>query len=249
MKAYKNDILGPDLEQCDIITYDLNDAVIQFCLPKSSEDYTCRLAQQDSLDNWHSLIDSKILVKNWWDYDKRDQDGEWNVGAVSLDMQLINLDKDDLETWLATKPYSILKQNELGRLAIEFFIKSAVELSKINNPSVSTEEAAYEYRIFTQQEDLLISKHDLLPWYTNKRNQREVSDRWVSQTFIPISDRAFLILQFDFTPQTSNNRPFFFSMEEGQEFGDLLRNEYLSYVKITYSPEIQEKIKQYAQNT
>ena len=36
-------------------------------------------------------------------------------------------------------------------------------------------------------------------------------------------------------------------MEEGQAFGDMLRDEFLSYVKITYSPEIQAKIKSYAQ--
>lgn len=247
MKTYPNGVIGPELERCDIVTFDLKDAVLQFCLPESSEHYVCRLATQESIVNWQSVIDVKSLVKNWWDFNARDQNGEWNVGSVLLDIKLVNLDKDDLETLLNAQPYSLLKQQDLSRLAIDFFIKSAVDISRVNNPDISTEEALKEFRIFTKPEDLLISKHDSLPWFTNKRNQFESSSRWVCQTFIPVTERAFLLLHFDFTPQTSNNRPFFFSMEEGQAFGDMLRDEFLSYVKITYSPEIQAKIKSYAQ--
>ncbi|HEY6528174.1 MAG TPA: hypothetical protein VIZ65_05730 [Cellvibrionaceae bacterium] len=247
MKTYQNGVIGPDLEQCDIITFDLKDAALQFCLPASSEDFDCRLATQESIDNWQSMIDFKILVQNWWDYNKRDENGEWNVGSVLMDMKLINLDRDDLESWLGVKPYCLLKKDDLSRLAIEYFIRSAVDMSRVLNPDISETEALKEYRIFTKPEDLLLSKQDLLPWYTNKRNLLDCSSRWLSHTFIPISERAAIFLQFDLTPQTSNDKPFFFSKDDGQKFGDILRDEFLNYVKITYSPEIQEKIKQYAQ--
>ena len=120
MKTYPNGVIGPELERCDIVTFDLKDAVLQFCLPESSEHYVCRLATQESIVNWQSVIDVKSLVKNWWDFNARDQNGEWNVGSVLLDIKLVNLDKDDLETLLNAQPYSLLKQQDLSRLAIDF---------------------------------------------------------------------------------------------------------------------------------
>ena len=249
MKTYKNGVIGPDLEQCDIITFDFKDAALQFCLPDASDDSDCILATQDSLENWQTTTKLKLLVENEWDYTAKDGAGEWRVASVFMDMKLINLELDEFESWLDAPPFCLLKKEELSRIAIEYFTKTAVDRARKFNPDVSKEEALERYRIFSSPEDLLVSKQDLLPWYTNKLVRVDGNGSSLIQTFIPITDRAIIFFLFEITELRSGDRPFYFTEEECQEFGDLLRNEYLSYVKITYSPEIQEKIKHYAQNT
>lgn len=248
MKTYQNGASGPNFEQCDIITFDLQDAQLQFCLPEPSSSIRSVLASQESLNNWQSTTKLKLLAKNKWEYTARDDAGEWSVASVYMDMKLINLELDELESWLDVKPYCLLRKDELSRLAIEYFIKNAVDSSRDSNPEITVEDALKRYRIFTTVEDLLLSKQDLLPWYTNKLECIVANESSLIQTFIPISERAVILLLFEINELTFD-RPFYFTNEECQEFGDLLRNEFLSYVKITYSPEIQEKIKQYAQNT
>jgi hypothetical protein len=248
MKTYQNGVTGPNLEQCDIITFDLKDAQLQFCLPEKSKHVGSCLAAQESVNNWQSTISVRVLAKNRWYYNARDEIEEWQVASVIMDMRLVNLDLENLESWLSVKPYCLLKKDELSHLAINFFIKSAVDRTQTFNPGISEVEALKEYRIFTKPEELLLSKQDALPWFTNKRNLIDCSVPWISQTFIPISERAVILLQFDITQLTLGDKPFFFSEDECQAFGDMLRDEFLNYVKITYSPEIQEKIKRYAQN-
>lgn len=246
MKTYPNGATGPNLEQCDIITFDLQDAQLQFCLPGQSTNIRSVLASQESLNGWQSTIDCKLLAKNEWEYTATDEAGEWGVASVFMDMKLINLELDEFEPWLGAAPYCLLKKEELSRLAIEYFTKTAIDRSRKFNPDVSAEEALKRYRIFTSPEDLLISKQDILPWYTNKLVRIDGNGSSLIQTFIPISERAVIFFLFDITEQTLD-RPFYFTNEECQAFGDMLRDEFLSYVKITYSPEIQAKIKSYAQ--
>ncbi|RZA08386.1 MAG: hypothetical protein EOO68_02145 [Moraxellaceae bacterium] len=247
MKTYPNGVTGPNLEQCDIINFDLKDAQLQFCLPEQSSNISSALASEESLKNWQSTIKLKLLAKNEWEYTARDEAGEWSVASVFMDMKLINLELDEFESWLGAKPYCLLKKDELSRLAIEYFIKSAVDRSRDFYPEISVEEALKRYRIFTAPEDLLLSKQDLLPWYTNKLECVDGNESSLIQTFIPISERAVILFLFDITELTFGDRPFYFTSEECQAFGDMLRDEFLSYVKITYSPEIQEKINLYAQ--
>lgn len=247
MKTYNNGVSGPNLEKCDIITFDLKDATLQFCLPEASEDSDCLLASQESLDNWHSTVKLKLLAENEWEYTIKDGTDERPVASVSMDMKLINLELDELESWLGTKSFCLLKKNELSRLAIEYFVKSTEDLSQKLHSEISVEENFKNYRLFTTPENLWVSKQDLLPWYTNKRERIDNNGSSLIQTFIPISERAVIFFLFEITRLKRGDSPFFFSHEECQTFGDMLREEFLSYVKITYSPEIQAKIKSYAQ--
>ncbi|MFO1368907.1 MAG: hypothetical protein U1F46_07925 [Marinagarivorans sp.] len=247
MKTYHNGATGPDLERCDIITFDFKDATLQFCLPEASQGSRCVLASQDSIDNWQTTTKLKLLVDTKWKYSAQDEAGEWNVASVSMDMKLVNLELDEFESWLGAKPFCLLKKNELSRLAIEYFVKSAKDISQDFYPEISVEEDLKNFRIFTTPEDLLISKQDLLPWYTNKLARIDGTGSSLIQTIIPITERAVILFLFEITELTSGERPFYFTEEDCQAFGDMLRDEFLSYVKITYSPEIQAKIKSYAQ--
>ncbi len=249
MKTYHNGATGPNLEQCDIITFDFKDATLQFCLPEAPQGSRCILASQDSIDNWQTITKLKLLVDTKWKYSAKDEAGEWNIASVRMDMKLINLELDEFESWLGTERYCLLRKNELSRIAIEYFVKSAEDRARKFNPDISLEEALKLYSLFTRAEDLLISKQDVLPWFTNKLARVDGTGSSLIQTIIPISERAVILFLFEISELTSGERPFYFTEEECQEFGDMLRNEFLSYVKITYSPEIQEKIKQYAQNT
>jgi hypothetical protein len=247
MKTYHNGAIGPDLTKCDIITFDLKDAHLQFCLPEQSSNISSALASQESLNNWQSTIAVKQLAKNEWEYTARDDAGEWSVASVFMDIKLVNLDLDDFESWLGVKPYCPLKNDELSRLSIEYFTKTAVDRTQKFNSNASLEEALKRYSVFTTPGDLLISKQDLLPWYTNKLERIDGTGSSLIQTIIPISERAVILFLFEIAELTSDGRPFYFTDDECQAFGDMLRDEFLSYVKITYSDEIQAKIKFYAQ--
>ncbi len=243
MKYYENGVSGPDLAECDIVAFDLGDAEVQFCLPKDPAYPNGLIISHETLKQWKSAADIIHIAKTRWLYKSRDEEGEWKVGIVSMEMELFNLDMIELESWLEAEPYCLLNPKELSRLAIDYFIRLVKYTTEDFEPPLSEEEALQRFGAITNPNDLILSKQDLLPWFTNRQKEMDGGSSWLSKTFIPISDRAAIFLRFDFDRLTISEKPFFFSKDEGQAFGDMLRNEFLSYVKITYSPEIQEKIK------
>lgn len=247
MKNFENGVSGPDLAESDIVAFDLGDAEVQFCLPKDPAYPNGLTISHESLKNWKSASDIIHIAKTRWLYNAQDEEGEWNAGIVTMEMELFNLDMIELEPWLEAEPYCLLKQEELSRLATDYFIRLVKYTTEDLDPPMSLEDALQRFGTISTPKDLIISKQDLLPWFTNKQKEMESGSSWISKTFIPVSDRAVILLRFDFDRLTVSGKPFFFSETEGQAFGDMLREEFLSYVKITYSPEIQAKIKSYAQ--
>lgn len=172
MKTYKNGVTGPDLEQCDIVTFDLLDAIVQFCLPKDSEYPNGLLASRETLQNWKVIPEVIHIAKTRWLLSAQDQGEEWNTGIASLEIDLLNLDVLDFESWLEVKPYCLLRREELARLAIDYFSRLAKYAAEDFNPPLSEEEAIQRFCVIANPEDLIVSKQDGVPWFTNWQKER-----------------------------------------------------------------------------
>lgn len=245
MKIYENGVFGPNFDSCDITSYDLGDAELQFCLPIDPEYAAPFLESRETLENWKSVSAPIEFAKADWDYRVRDESGDWIVGSISFSMRLFHLDMVDLESYLGAEPYCLLKPDELSRLAIEYFRKIAISDAQPLDSEVNHEEILRQCHVATIQEDLIVSKQGQLPWFTNRMKRVDFGNWW-SETVIPISERGAIFARMDLTPLTKEERPFFFSDSEAQEFIEKIRKEFFGCFKVTYSSKVQERIKQLA---
>lgn len=246
MKKYLNGVIGPNVDTSEIIYFDIEGSEVQFRLPTDPENPNGFIKQRDLPVLWKTAPQVLPLAKRKWKLNA-DYDGDESiVGTVTFEMRLHYLDVIDYEAWLGAEPYCLLKKSELRRLAIDHYISWTDCIEEGKDLTVSEKSALKEYLLQNTPEELTIAKEDLLPWM-NLRLKNTSSLLSKCHTFIPLSERALIILRFEFTDQTFG-KAFFFTETESLEFERTLRDEFLGHFQIRYNPATEEKIKDYLQN-
>lgn len=244
MKAYRDGILGPDLNTCDIVSYDFGDAQIQFRLPNDPNAGESFLQAQDIVEDWRNCSSHVHLVKSEWDL-KEDVNGLLRViGLVRLEMDFFSFDKVPLEkAWKKTGLYSFVKKSDLSQMAIDFFVDLIWLWEEMDIPGISQQDALREWEVFTDPSLLPIVKQDILPWYMNRRRKQTNSYTWESIIIIPVSDRSVIIAKFDSEILIYDGEEYIIPKSEHAAFDEELRKEFFSHFNVKYSAEILAKIK------
>ncbi len=245
MKKYLNGVIGPNIDTSEIIYFDIEGSEVQFRLPNDPENPNGFFKQRDLPILWKTAPQVLPLAKRYWELNANYDGSESLVGTVNFEMRLYYLDMIDYEAWLGVEPYCLLKKDELSRLATEHYIKLAVCTKENKDAPVSAKSALKEFLLQNAPEELSVAKEDLLPWM-NLRLKNTSSTSRKSHTFIPLSERALIIIRFDLIIQTYG-KPFFFTDAEAHDFERNLRDEFLGHFKIRYNPATEEKIRLYTQ--
>lgn len=246
MKKYPNGVISQDIGTSETIYFDIEGSEVKFRLPIDPENPNGFFKPRDLPILWRTAPQALPLAKRYWELNAYYEGSESLVGTVIFEMRLFYLDMIDYETWLGVEPYCLLKTNELNRLATEHYIKYTACTGADSESPVSAKTALNESLLHNPPKELSVAKQDLLPWM-NLRLKKSNSHSCKCHTFIPISERALIIINFYLIIQNNGNKPFFFSDPEALEFERSLRDEFLGHFKINYSPETEEKIKLYAQ--
>ncbi|MDZ7924827.1 MAG: hypothetical protein U5M23_12410 [Marinagarivorans sp.] len=244
MKSYKNGLLGPDLNRCDIVSYNFGDAEIQFRLPNDPKADDNFVQSQEIVDGWKNSTSHLHFIKSEWALQENVNGLLRRIGLVTLGMDIFSFDKASFEQDWKTGPYSFVRKPDLRELAVDFFINLILMGEQSDNPDISKEDALREWEVINDPSLLPIVKQDILPWYMNRRRQKTNYYSWESIIVIPISDRSIVIAQFYSEFFTYGDEACIITKNEQEAFDNMLREEFFSHFTVKYSPEILAKIKE-----
>lgn len=248
---FNHNVLGPDFNKADIVNFEFGSVDVSLRLPKDPDSEGGYVAKQDqkilpAVPN-HRWVTHPFgfrifdLIKQSWSY--CDEHSYIHIAIENFHLNLIELPD---EICAEVNP---LNKQEFIEWLFMFFRLIAIrgDKSLLNSDVELANMKANMMPLSVEQ--IEIHQADILPWpmlticapYEDdeEANAARDPDYFI---YIPLSERLFLYIDHSVSIMSSEGAPVTLPKAEILELKSQILNEILTHIKVTYSPEILQRI-------